>query len=170
MKGGGHPGEKKNRALETLNSLPEFTIFAVFNANNSGKVIFEEISQAILSACPNVQFTTDPKHSVLARNVLLILTKGVFDLHEDTVLRNMLHDREINKSRFLYIYKPRLSEGVGDPDAWEFGGEEQRRNKEIGDSIDGHEALPYRRKVSENSRYRHEFSIMMNQVYTILEL
>ena len=69
----------------------------------------------------------------------------------------------------------------------EFGGGEQRRNKEIGDSIDGHtpvvlkvhvhlvvhtlvQALPYRRKVSENSRYRHEFSIMMNQVYTILEL
>ena len=99
----------------------------------------------------------------------------------------MLHDREINKSRFLYIYEPRLSGGVGDPDAWEFGGGEQRRNKEIGDSIDGHtpvvlkvhvhlvvhtlvQALPYRRKVSENSRYRHEFSIMMNQVYTILEL
>jgi serine/threonine protein kinase/Ran GTPase-activating protein (RanGAP) involved in mRNA processing and transport len=163
------PRERKNRALETLNSLPEFTIFGVFNANNSGKLIFEEISQAILSACPNAQFTTDPKYSVLARNVLLILTKGVFDLHEDTVLRNMLHDRENNKSRFLYIYEPRLSGGVGEPDAWEFGGEEQRRNQDIGDSIDGHEALPYRRKVSENSRYRHEFSIMMNQVYRILE-
>lgn len=43
------------------------------------------------------------------------------------------------------------------------------KQKELNDAIDGHEALPYRRNIGVDSRYRHEFAIMMNELYRLLE-
>ena len=163
------PAMAEHRALTTLKILPTFTVFVVYNSANSGRLIFEDICQAMSISCPNIKLSGDPADAAGARNCLLILTTGVLELHGNIMLRMLREDKQSGKNRFVHMYQPVLWEGVRQGDAWVFGGSEQKKQKELNDAIDCHEALPYRRNIGVDSRYRHEFAIMMNELYRLLE-
>jgi ankyrin repeat protein/serine/threonine protein kinase len=143
-----------------VNTSKEFTIFAICNTST----IFQELRDGISGKLPGVRLTADTAELSGAKYVLVVLTKGVIVDHEVLLMQAIQEDKTNRVDRLVFVKKEPLFDGIKQHDAWEFGSEEQKRVSDINMAVNAHEALPYRPKVVSGSRYRHEYSLMVEEL------